>query len=185
MNVAVSTESISLNKTKYVMKKNGTFNLRATVKPENATNPKVTFEVQNPKVVKVVSKNTTKGTAKLKALKPGYTTITVRSQESKNVKKILTIVVKPNKVSGVKISGVTNNKAKVSWKKTSGANGYYITVTDKKGKKIFTKKTKSTSYQLKKLKAGSKYKVKVKAYVTKNSVTGYGPEVAKTFTTGK
>ena len=66
---------------------------------------------------------------------------------------------KPAKVSGLKSSAVAQSSAKLSWKKAKGSNGYQIVLN---GKAVAN--TKSTSYTLGGLNAGTKYSVKVRAY---------------------
>lgn len=72
----------------------------------------------------------------------------------------------------------TGTKAKITWKKQSGVNGYVVYQSTKKNsgyKKIATiKSAKKVSYTTKKLKAGKKYYYKVKAYKTVNGKKVYG-----------
>ena len=65
----------------------------------------------------------------------------------------------PAKVTKLKSSAVTQSSAKLSWKKSKGASGYQIVLN---GKAVAN--TKSTSYTLGGLNAGTKYSVKVRAY---------------------
>lgn len=71
-----------------------------------------------------------------------------------------------DKVKSVSAKKQKGNKAKLSWKKVKGADGYRIVYsTDKKLKKSVKKvSTSKTSYTLKKLSKGKKYYVKVQAY---------------------
>lgn len=81
------------------------------------------------------------------------------------------------KVKGVSAKKQKGNKAKLSWKKVKGADGYRIVYsTDKKLKKSVKKaSTSKTSYTLKKLSGGKKYYVKVQAYKKdKNGKKVYG-----------
>lgn len=88
--------------------------------------------------------------------------------------------VKPGAVSKVKVSKVTKDSAKVTYKKAKKAKGYQIRVY--KGKKqVLSKKTKALSYKIKKLKANTKYTVKVRAYNGKK----YGKERSVSFKTKK
>lgn len=70
------------------------------------------------------------------------------------------------KVKGLSVKAQKGKKAKMSWKKVSGAAGYEVAYsTDKKFKKG-TKKiaTKKTAYTAKKLKKGKKYYVRIRAW---------------------
>lgn len=88
--------------------------------------------------------------------------------------------VKPGAVSKVKVSKITKDSAKVTYKKAKKAKGYQIRVY--KGKKqVLSKKTKALSYKIKKLKANTKYTVKVRAYNGKK----YGKERSVSFKTKK
>lgn len=81
------------------------------------------------------------------------------------------------KVKGVSVKKQKGNKAKLSWKKVKGADGYRIVYsTDKKLKKSVKKaSTSKTSCTLKKLSKGKKYYVKVQAYKKgKNGKKVYG-----------
>lgn len=87
---------------------------------------------------------------------------------------------KPGAVSKVKISKITKNSAKVTYRKAKKAKGYQIRVY--KGKKqVLSKKTKALSYNIKKLKANTKYTVKVRAYNGKK----YGKQFSVSFKTKK
>ena len=70
------------------------------------------------------------------------------------------------KVKGVKVKVTKAKKAKISWKKVSGAAGYEVVYsTDKKLKKAVKKITaKKTKCVTRKLKKGKKYYVKVRAF---------------------
>ncbi len=88
--------------------------------------------------------------------------------------------VKPGSVSKVKVSKVTKNSAKVTYKKAKKAKGYQIRVY-KGRKQVLSKKTKALSYNIKKLKPNTKYTVKVRAFNGKK----YGKEKFVTFKTKK
>lgn len=86
------------------------------------------------------------------------------------------ITTKPTKVKSVTTARV-GKKAKVTWKKTSGASGYqvkYSTGKKFKASKTKTKFTTKTSVILKKLSKKKKYYVKVRAYKTVNGKKLYG-----------
>ena len=105
----VAVKSVSLNKTKIELCVGNTFTLKATVKPDNATNKKVKFFSSNPKVATV---NATSGviTAKSK----GTTTITVKTDSGgKTAKATVTVKLKPVPVSSL---SVPDKQAKLDMK---------------------------------------------------------------------
>lgn len=87
---------------------------------------------------------------------------------------------KPGSVSKVKVSKITKNSARVTYKRAKKAKGYQIRVY--KGKKqVLSKKTKALYYNIKKLKPNTKYTVKVRAYNGKK----YGKQISVSFKTKK
>lgn len=82
------------------------------------------------------------------------------------------------KVSSVKTKQNGKQKIKVSWKKVTGASGYVVYQSTKKGSgynKVKTiKKGNTVSYTTKKLKKNKKYYYKVRAYRTVNGKKVYG-----------
>lgn len=71
-------------------------------------------------------------------------------------------------VTSLSYSELTTTSVKLKWKKVSGAAGYYVyryTKSNNKYKRIAA--VKSTSYNVKKLKAGTTYRYTVKAYKKK------------------
>ena len=80
-----------------------------------------------------------------------------------------TDALKLDNVSGFKVSSTSANAVKLTWKKSSGANGYvvyrYNTSTKKYGR---IAKITSNIYTDKKLKSGTSYKYAVRAYKTVN-----------------
>lgn len=70
------------------------------------------------------------------------------------------------KVKSLSVKVQKSKKAKISWKKVSGAAGYQLVYsTDKNFKKgTVTVDAKKTSYTTKKLKKGKKYYVRIRAY---------------------
>ena len=81
------------------------------------------------------------------------------------------------KASVTKVKAQKGRKAKISWKKVPGANGYVIYRSAKKNKgfkKIKTVKAKTTKFTNKKLKKGKKYFYKVRAYRNVSGKKIYG-----------
>lgn len=74
-------------------------------------------------------------------------------------------------VSGLHAAPETSS-VKLTWKKVSGAQGYFIyQYSGKKWKKIATVKTNKPSYKVTKRKAATGYRFAVKAYKTQNGKT--------------
>ena len=81
---------------------------------------------------------------------------------------------KPARVNGVFLKKSGKRKAKISWKKVSGAKGYQVKwATNKKFKKAKKKFTSKKTITLKKLNK-KKYFVKVRAYKIKNGRKYFG-----------
>ena len=71
----------------------------------------------------------------------------------------------PSKVTKFKVTSTSTDTINLSWKKLSGVTGYKVYLYDyAKGKYEYYGKTNKTSMKIKKLKAGTKYKVRVRAY---------------------
>lgn len=81
----------------------------------------------------------------------------------------LSLTTNPSNVTGFKASSTSANAIKLTWNKSSGANGYvvyrYNTSTKKYGR---IAKITSNAYTDKKLKAGTNYKYAVRSYKTVN-----------------
>lgn len=92
-----------------------------------------------------------------------------------NYKISVSFIANPGKVTGLKVSSNNTTSLKLSWKKVDGATGYKIYRYDTSTKKyVAVATTKSTSYTVKKLKAGTSYKFKVKAYKKSYNSTAWG-----------
>lgn len=84
----VAIKTLSLNKTKLTLKKGKTFQIKATVKPKNATNKTLNYSSNNKKVATVSSKG------KITAKKKGTCIITVKTTDGSGIKKKIKITVK-------------------------------------------------------------------------------------------
>ncbi len=135
----VRVSSVTLNVKNLTLGVKETFTLKATVKPSNVKNKKVTWKSDKTKIVAV--KN-----GKLTAKKAGKAKITATSQADKTKKKTITVTVKK---APDKKAKVTLNKKKVTMKTKGknktfqikakisskyGSNSFKYTI-DKKGKK--------------------------------------------------
>ena len=91
---SVAVKSVSLNKGNITINVGDTYQLKATIKPKNATNKKVTWKSSNKKIVTVTKKG------KIKGKSAGKATITVTTKSGKKTAK-KTITVKESKNTSV------------------------------------------------------------------------------------
>lgn len=84
----VAVKSLSLNKTKLSLKKGKTFQIKATIKPTNATTKALKYSSNNKKIAVVSSKG------KITAKKKGSCVITVKTTDGSGIKKKIKITVK-------------------------------------------------------------------------------------------
>lgn len=84
----VAIKTLSLNKTKLTLKKGKIFQIKATVKPTNATNKTLSYSSNNKKIATVSSKG------KITAKKKGTCIITVKTTDGSGIKKKIKITVK-------------------------------------------------------------------------------------------
>lgn len=88
---------------------------------------------------------------------------------------ILGSTTKPGKVTGLKVSTQGSSQIKLSWKKVRGASGYQIYRYNNSQKKYeIVAAVTNTSFTDKKLKAGCRYRYKVRAYRKNGSLTAAG-----------
>ena len=109
-------------------------------------------------------------TRKIKALKEN-----VKDEYNFKIDELKSADTKPKKVTGLKAKKQTTTSITLNWSKASGATGYEVykyNSSKKKWEKVGS--TTKTSYTVKKLKAGTKYKFKVRAYKTVNKKKYYG-----------
>ena len=109
-------------------------------------------------------------TRKIKALKEN-----VKDEYNFKIDELKSADTKPKKVTGLKAKKQTTTSITLNWSKVSGATGYEVykyNSSKKKWEKVGS--TTKTSYTVKKLKAGTKYKFKVKAYKTVSKKKYYG-----------
>lgn len=109
-------------------------------------------------------------TRKIKALKEN-----VKDEYNFKIDELKSADTKPKKVTGLKAKKQTTTSITLNWSKVSGATGYEVykyNSSKKKWEKVGS--TTKTSYTVKKLKAGTKYKFKVRAYKTVNKKKYYG-----------
>lgn len=86
-----------------------------------------------------------------------------------NASTAIKLTTKPAKVSNLKLSSATTNKLVVNWSKVTGAEGYKVSLyNEETGKTTVVGTTSKTAYTIKNLDGGTKYSVKVAAYVENN-----------------
>ncbi len=160
----VRVKSVSVSKTSLSIAKGGTYTLKTTVKPSDATNTALTYTSSNTKVATVSSggKITAKGF--------GKTVITVKSNDTGAVAKC-TVTVIPGTVTNIKQTGSSTGTATATWKKVSGATKYviykYNNSTDKYEKyATTTNNTYKFSFT-----ANKSIKIKIYAYAKSGDVT--------------
>ncbi len=126
--------------------------------------PKVTVKYKNKTVS---SKNYSVSYKNNK--KVGVGTITVTGKGSYTGKATKTFKIAPKKVTSLKAE-YDDDSIKLTWKKATGATGYYIyRLSGKSWKKVAT--VTATSYTDKKLTPATEYKYRIKAYYKKSSTT--------------
>ena len=157
----VNAEKVHVTPSKKTLAEGEKVTLKAVVKPSNVTVKGVNFKSSNKKIATVSS------AGKVTAKRTGTAVITVISKDN-SAKASVKITVTPKKVRGVKVEKVSSRVAKVSWKKVSGVNGYKVSVSTKKNGKYHVKarikKSGKTSAEIKKLKKGKVYYIKVSTY---------------------
>ena len=120
----------------------------------------------NTKVATINSKGT------IKTKRAGYAKLIVKPNKNSDYYFENNIVVRPQKVTGVKVTSPKRKTLKIRWKKIAGANGYQIyRATSKNGTYKLVKtinKGSTTSWTNKSLKSGKKYYYKVRAFVKYN-----------------
>ncbi len=111
-------------------------------------------------------------------------TVTGKGKYTGSVKKYFYIV--PKKVGSFKVKSQTTSQITLSWSKATGSSGYEVCTYDsakKKWKSVGT--TTKTSYTINKLKAGTNYKYKIRAYKTISGKKYYGQYTAELSTATK
>ncbi len=133
------------------------------------------YKSSNPKVAKI------NRSGKVTVLSCGKTTITVsfKNKSSRTVNRKVTIKVVPKTAKLTSVSSKSPGSLTVSWSRQKEADGYVLEYsTDahfkKQVQKRVIKKNSTTRTTLKKLKAGKKYYLRVKAYTTIGGKKSYG-----------
>lgn len=162
-----SITSLKPNKKNVTLEVKKTFTCKITIKPTNATNRTLKFSSSKKSVATVSSAGV------IKAVAPGKSTITVRSQNGK--KATINVKVIPAKVTGVRVKQPAKGQIKVTWKKQSGIKQYQISYYNpKKGTYTTPKTISKNSYTLKNCKKNVTYKFKVRAKKKNGGTMYYG-----------
>lgn len=123
-----------------------------------------------------------KSSGKIKTVGYGKAQVTIKAAGNENynpgIRKI-TVTIKPKKMAVSKVKSMKKATLNVTWKKDARADGYKIQYsTDRRFKKgvktVTVKKNRIVKATMKKLKAGKKYYVRIRAYKGsgKNQVSG-------------
>lgn len=137
------------------------------VLPEEATDQRVTYVSTNTKVAKVTDSGV------IRAVAPGKANIVVSSVSDGGVEATVTVTVAPSKVSSLTKKNVKKTSAKLVWKKQKSVTGYKVYLY-KAGKYKLYQSVKTNSLMVKKLKANTTYRFKIRAYKKVGSKTIYG-----------
>ena len=168
----IPVESIEAMEENVEITVGGTENISPIVLPYNATDKTVVYTCSDLSVATITENGVVVG------LKPGVVQVTMTASGHSAS---CMVVVKPAKVTGLKKAKVSSNKIALKWKKQKGVSGYKVYMYNKKTKKYKLYKTvKTNKITVKKLKKGTAYKFKVKAYkkTSSGSITG---AVSKTY----
>lgn len=165
----VKSITVTGNKTVSV---NKTIRLKAIVKPDNATAKDIEWEVSNTGSA-VIDTNT----GILRAYKPGKVNVIAKATDGSGVKATFAVIIKPSKVSNLKIKRTGRKKIKVSWYNVYNASGYQLQYGRRKStsrakyRRISARKSTGT---LSKIKNRKNYFVRVRAYYKSDNKNYYG-----------
>ncbi len=154
-----SVQSIKMPSASITLAPGAEYTLNPTVAPATAYNKVLKYSSNN-RDVAAVDENT----GKVYARGAGKTVITATATDGSNTTATCIVYVTPGKPSTPSYSKVSTSYITLTWYATSGANGYTIYRKSGKSWKKVADTTKTT-YKVKKLKAGTKYQFKIKAYV--------------------
>lgn len=168
----IMTSSIKISGNKQVAA-GKSFQLSATVSPYNATNKTIQWSSNNTSIASVDSK-----TGMVTIYRTGKVKITASATDGSNIKKTITVIVKPKKQTITSIYNSTYYRRTmfVRWNFQNGVTGYQIQyATNKKFKKAKSKKVKGSSYY-KSISGLSKkaYYVRIRAYYKTDGKVYYG-----------
>ena len=169
--VEIKAASISVSGNQRVAA-GSSFTLKATVKPSNATNAKVNWSSS------VKSVATVSSAGKVTTKKPGKTVITAKALDGSGIKKSVTVIVLPKKVSFNSLKPSGSKKLKMTWSSQSSISGYQIQFATKKSfsgaKTTYVTKKSSKTMTLTGLKKKQRYYVRIRSYIKINGKSYYG-----------
>ena len=195
----IAVDHITLNAKDITLQVGDVFRLKVTIIPENATNQQVTWRSSDEKVATVdengmvkalregivtaiavsadggkiaVCNITIKGNTTEVPTTQATTETSVTTESPETVTETGT---KPAKVTGLKKKNVKATSVKLTWKKQQKVTGYKVYKYNAKAKKYKLYKTVTKNYiTIKKLKRGTTYRFKVRAYKKSGAKTLYG-----------
>lgn len=136
-----------------------TYTLSPTISPSGAYNKVISYSSSDTSVAYVNS-----STGEIKAYRAGKAVITATATDGSGTAATCTVYVVPSKPGAPYCSASTTSAIKLSWSSVSGVSGYVL--YRKSGSKwVSVAATTNTSYTVKKLKAGTGYQFKLRAYV--------------------
>ena len=162
--------TVSISQSKLILKPGQKQNIEYIIKNLNGEiiNKNINFKSGNQRVAKVSSKG------KVTAVNPGICKIVCKVS---NVKKSVRVIVIPRKVSNVSGNRETANTVKLKWKKQMGVKGYEISMYNKDSgeyKKVKTVKGNQNMAIISKLKKGSRYRFRIRAYIKSGEKKYFG-----------
>ncbi len=170
--------SIKLNKASLTLTIGDTSKLTSSLSPSKLYNKNLTFKSSDENVVAVSSKG------ELKALTSGYAVITCTTKDGSKLSASCKITVAPKKVTGLKVTNVTNSSYRLAWNKSEGASAYRINRYNETTKKWETISRTSKNYlNIKGLEIGSSIRYVVRSYATVDKKYIYS--TANTYITAK
>lgn len=142
---------------------------------EEVDGAKFTYKSSKTTVAKVSSKG------KIVAVGPGTCKIGVRSKNATDAQ--ITVIVKPKKLSGLKVASKTKNSIQLQWTKQKNVDGYEVWMYDsdlEEYTKVKSTDGKASTALVKNLNKGTTYKFRIRAYV-KNGSKKYYSEFGATY----
>lgn len=146
------------------------FKLNASVWPGNTTDKELEFSSGDTGIATVDSK-----TGRVRTYRAGRVNITISAKDGSNKTKVVSVIVRPKKMSRPFGYKKSKRKAYIYWSSVSGASGYQIQYSKNKSFKKAKKRriTKRSYVTISKL-ARKKYYVRVRAYVKSKKKYYYG-----------
>ncbi|MGN0484315.1 MAG: glycosyl hydrolase [Lachnospiraceae bacterium] len=147
--------------------------IQPKISPKDSANPNITVTIADKKVASLTEVK--QKSAVIKAKNPGITILTIKSVENPKVKTTVKIIVRPEKITGVKAKKVKKTSVQLYWNKQTGVTGYVV--YEYQPKNCTYRKLKTTTNHtvtIKKRKSKTTYRFKVRAYKKTGKTIVYG-----------